>query len=241
MPRIRFSLGYVLTVGLVLLIPAATLLAADTAKSKGPPPVPVRVAAVVEKMVAEQISLVGTAEAVASSLVAAEVSGVVEHFPVKEGDFVHKGDVLVRLRSTERNIRRKGAVAAAETIRARLENAEKDLRRYSRLKDSDSIAARNYDEALYNHRALSQELLRSEAEIEHLEYEINQTNVVAPFSGFVAKEHTQVGEWINTGGPVVTLVNLGEVRITVDVPERYAVMLAPQSEVKVLVKSYDGK
>ena len=241
MQRIHFRLHWFLTIGLVLLILAPSLMAGDADKSKGPPPVPVRIALVEQKMVSEQVSLVGTTEAVATSTVAAEVSGVVEYFPVKEGAFVKKGDLLVRLISTELKIRLKGAVAARETIRARLELAEKELSRYSRLKDADSIAARKYDEALYNQRAFSQELLRSEADMERLEYEIKQTKVVAPFSGFVSTEHTQVGEWIKVGGPVVDLVDLGQIQVSVDVPERYAVMIAPQGEVKVMVKSISNE
>ena len=216
-------------------------MAGDADKSQGPPPVPVRIALVEQKKVSELVSLVGTTEAVATSIVAAEISGVVEYFPVQEGDFVKKGDLLVRLISTELKIRLKGAVAARGAIRARLELAEKELSRYSRLKDADSIAARNYDEALYNQRAFSQELLRSEADMERLEYEIKQTKVVAPFSGFVSTEHTQVGEWINVGGPVVNLVDLGQIKVSVDVPERYAVMIAPQEEVKVMVKSISNE
>ena len=237
MQRIHFRLHWFLTIGLAFLILAPSLMAGDADKSQGPPPVPVRIALVEQKMVSEQVSLVGTTEAVATSTVAAEVSGVVEYFPVKEGDFVKKGDLLVRLRSNELKIRLKGAVAAREMIRARLELAEKELNRYSRLKDADSIAARNYDEAFYNQRAFSQELLRSEADMERLEYEIKQTQVVAPFSGFISTEHTQVGEWINVGGPVVDLVDLGQIQASVDVPERYVVMIAPQGEVKVRVKS----
>lgn len=236
--RLKLSFyRYFLIPAAIFLISGSASLAGDKDKSKGPPPVPVRVAVVEKKMVSDQISLVGTAEAIARSIVAAEVSGVVEHFPVKEGDFVKKGKLLVRLRSTDLKLRLKGAVAAREKIRANLEYAEKELNRAIRLKDADSIAARKYDETLYNHLALSQEFLRSEAEIERLEYEIKQKRVVAPFSGFVAQEHTQVGEWIKDGGPVVTLIDLEQVRITVDVPERYAVMLIPQGKVKVMVKS----
>lgn len=241
MQRIHFRLHWFLTIGLAILILAPSLMAGDADKSQGPPPVPVRIALVEQKKVSELVSLVGTTEAVATSIVAAEISGVVEYFPVQEGDFVKKGDLLVRLISTELKIRLKGAVAARGAIRARLELAEKELSRYSRLKDADSIAARNYDEALYNQRAFSQELLRSEADMERLEYEIKQTKVVAPFSGFVSTEHTQVGEWINVGGPVVNLVDLGQIKVSVDVPERYAVMIAPQEEVKVMVKSISNE
>ncbi len=210
-------------------------------KPEGPPPAPVRVAAIIEETVSDQITLVGTTEPIARSIIAAEVAGIVEDFPVREGDFVEEGVVLVRLRSTDLVLRLKAAVAAREKVRANLVFAEKELDRYTKLKDADSIAARKYDEALYQHQSLEQELVRTEAEIAILDHDIEKKKVVAPFAGFVAEEHTQVGEWIPVGGPVVTLVDLAHIRITVDVPERYAVKLVRQSPVQVLVASLSNE
>jgi len=206
---------------------------------QGPPPVPVKVAPVIQETVSEQITLVGTTEPIARSKVAAEISGLVEEFPVREGDFVEKGKVLVRLRSKDLRLHLKAAEAVREKVRANLLFAEKELARYSKLKDADSIAARKYDEALFQDQSLEQELLRTEAEIDLLKDDIRKMTVVAPFSGYVAKEHTQIGEWLPMGGPreVVTLLDMGHVRITVDVPERYAVNLLPKSPVRVLVAS----
>lgn len=221
----------------IIIFTYSISLGSDISEQQGPPPAPVRVAIVEKKMVSNQLSLVGTTEAIAGSTVAAEVSGVVEHYPVKEGDFVEKGALLVRLRSTDLKLRLKGVIAAQERIRAKLKNAEKELTRFSKLKDADSIAARQYDEAFYNHNALLQEFLQKEAEVDCLEYEIKQKEVFTPFSGFIAEEYTQVGEWINNGGPVVRLVDLEQIRITVDVPERYVIMLSLQSEVMVMIKS----
>ncbi len=204
---------------------------------QGPPPAPVRVAPVTEKMVSDQITLVGTTEAIERSTVAAEVSGLVEDFPVREGDFVKKGELLARLRSTDLALRLKAALATREKVRANLAFSEKELTRYTKLKDADSIAASKYDEALYQYQALEQELLRTEAEIELLNDDIKKKRIVAPFAGFIAEEHAQVGEWIEVGGPVVTLVDLGHIKITVDVPERYAVQLSRKSLVRVLIAS----
>jgi RND family efflux transporter MFP subunit len=199
--------------------------------------VPVQVAEAQSRIISERITLVGTTEPFAESTIASEVSGVVEHFPVKEGDFVKERDLLVRLRSTGLKLRLKAAVAEREKVKANLENAEAELKRLAKLKESDSISTRRYEEADYLSRALRQELLKNKADIEYLQYEIDQKTVAAPLSGFVAKEHTQVGEWIQAGGSVVTLQDLIQIQVTVDVPERYAVMLKPKDEVKVQVKS----
>jgi membrane fusion protein (multidrug efflux system) len=235
--EVKTVLKYFLILSVLLCSHVPDSLAASGAKNQGPPKVPVRVATVSKKLVSNQISLIGTAEAVAESTVAAEVSGVVEYFPIREGDFVKKGQQLVRLKSTYLRLRFKAALASRDIIKANLENAGKELERVGKLMQTKSIAAKRYDNALYSHRALEKRLLQSDVEIEQLEYEIKQKEVVAPFSGFVAQEHTQVGEWINPGGAVATLIDLSKVRITVDVPERYSVTLSPKSKVRVWIKS----
>jgi RND family efflux transporter MFP subunit len=219
----------------------APAMASGKDQPKGPPPTPVRVAPVVKKMVSDQASLIGTTEAAATSTVAAEVSGIVEAFPVREGDFVKKGALLVRLRATELKLQLKGAQAGREKIRADLRLAEKELTRYRRLKKANSVAETRYDQAFTTHEALTQELIRIEADVDRLRYDLKRKQVVAPFSGFVAQEHTQVGEWINPGGAVVTLVDLSKIRVKVDVPERFVMGLAAGGRVMVLIRSLSDR
>ncbi|MDP2862028.1 MAG: efflux RND transporter periplasmic adaptor subunit [Desulfobacterales bacterium] len=242
----RFFFPAVVTLFLTVLNPAfisESLAGAPGNEGKKPDQqiTPVRVSAVEMKTVSEQVSLIGTAEAAAESMVASEVSGIVEHFPAKEGDFVKKGQLIVKLGSEEVDLRIKGARAQREKIKESLLFAEKELVRFTKLKESNSIASNKYDEVLYNYNALIQELKRSEADIESLLYELKRKQVFAPISGFVAKEHIEVGEWVNAGGPVVTLVDLSRIKISVDVPERYAVLLSSKSDVKVFIKSLPGR
>ena len=57
-------------------------------KKKAPPAVPVYASPVVKKTVRDQISLIGTTKHIRESVVASEVSGLVEAFYVKAVDFV---------------------------------------------------------------------------------------------------------------------------------------------------------
>ncbi len=138
---------YLLLAAALFLLIDSVSLAKEPDKGNGPPPTPVRVAVVEIKTVSNQVSLVGTTEAFEESTVASEVSGVVKYFPAKEGDFVKKGDVLVNLKETEVRLRLKSAIAAREKILANLQNAEKELKRVSRLKETNSIAEKQYDTA----------------------------------------------------------------------------------------------
>jgi RND family efflux transporter MFP subunit len=185
--------------------------------------------------------LIGTTASIRESVVASEVPGKVDAFFVQAGDAVKKGTRLASLNSNALKLRLKAAMAVREGIRSRRIQAEKELQRVSSLKDTNSVAQRQYDEAFYNHDALIKELMKNEVDIEQLEYEISKKNVRAPFAGLIAQEHIQVGEWVPIGGSIVTLVDLNNILIKVDVPEAVAVRVKLKSVVKVLIKSISSQ
>lgn len=59
------------------------------------------------------------------------------------------------------------------------------------------------------------------AAVEFLEDKLAQTAITAPFRGMVVKEHTEVGQWLSQGAPVVELLDLSSVEVSVPVPERH--------------------
>jgi len=235
LPRPPMSLPAAVAIAAVLMTSAAVAQSPD--EKKGPPPSPVRVETAESREVSNQITIVGTVEPAATSIVASEGDGVVAHFPVKEGDAVKQGDLLVTLRSTDLVLQKKAAVAAREVTRANLQRAEKELARQQQLKAANSVAERSYDDALASYGALTAELDSRNAALELLDYRIAQSRVLAPFAGLVADEHTQVGQWLTTGGSVVTLIDISHVYVTVDVPERYAVHVKKGGEVGVVIRS----
>ncbi|MFH1985725.1 MAG: efflux RND transporter periplasmic adaptor subunit [Pseudomonadota bacterium] len=236
-PLSRRLLSAVAVAVMASTVGATPVCAQDAAKKSGPPPSPVRIATAESREVSNQITIVGTVEAIATSIVASEGNGVVASFSVKEGDSVKKGDLLVTLRSTDLVLQRKATVAVREMTRVNLERARKELDRQEQLKAANSVAERSYDDALSSYGALAAELQRREAELELLDYRIAQTRVTAPFDGLVSDEHTQVGQWINTGGSVVTLIDISHVYVTVDVPERYAVHIPKGAAAGVIIRS----
>lgn len=71
-------------------------------------------------------------------------------------------------------------------------------------------------------RAQAEARIQVQAEaIRGLEDAIAEHSVVAPFDGFVTREHTQVGQWISKGGAVVEMIELEEVEIEIPVLETF--------------------
>jgi RND family efflux transporter MFP subunit len=55
--------------------------------------------------------------------------------------------------------------------------------------------------------------------VTRLEDELLRRRIEAPFDGYVTERYTEVGQWVDEGGPVVTLVRLDEVEVRVQVEE----------------------
>ena len=80
---------------------------------------------------------------------------------------------------------------------------------------------------------------RLEAQQEHvnfLEAELEKRTTVAPFDGFVVEEHTNKGQWLSKGDPVVTLADLKCVEVEVQVDQQYIDQIHPKSPVTLKIQ-----
>jgi RND family efflux transporter MFP subunit len=187
----------------------------------GRPPTPVRVVTVSSKQVQQSVSLVGTAEPRKRSLVASEVAGLVKAFPVKEGRFVNKGQLLASLRIDTLGIRLDSAVASHREAKTRYEQAQKDLERAKLLFDKELVTQKEMDDAITQEGALEKRLSQLEAEIRLVQDRLTKSTVLAPFAGWITKEYTEIGQWLEEGGSVVELVDLSYVEVQVPLPEEF--------------------
>jgi multidrug efflux pump subunit AcrA (membrane-fusion protein) len=65
--------------------------------------------------------------------------------------------------------------------------------------------------------------------------------IVAPFDGYISAENTEVGAWINKGGPVVEVVELAEVEVAIMVLEDHVVHLREGMAAKVMIGALTGQ
>lgn len=186
-----------------------------------PPASPVRVANVTKQEVARSATLVGTVEPRKRSVVASEIAGRVDQFPVKEGDLVKRGQLLARLGMQTLQIQHEAAIASRAEWQVRHEQAKLDLARVKTLFEKELVTRKEHDDAMAEELALGRRLVQLDAEIRQVEDRLAKSRVQAPFAGWVIKERTEIGEWVQEGGPVVEMVDLLRVRIEVPLPERY--------------------
>lgn len=75
------------------------------------------------------------------------------------------------------------------------------------------------------------------AVLERLQHNLERTEIRAPFDGFIVSRSTEVGEWIEPGGPVCQMVDLETVKVRVDVPESAITFAQPGQAATVEIEA----
>lgn len=170
---------------------------------------------------------VGTIEEKASAALSFAVPGTISRMYVDEGERVTKGRLLAELDPT--SVRQ-----SYEAAKATLEQAEDACRRLKILYDGKSLPEIKWVEA---QTRLSQ--ARSAYQIARKN--LDDTRLVAPFSGVIGKRRLSAGENAVPGVPVVTLLDIDKVKVRFSVPEREIAALSTDSRVEVRVAALNDR
>lgn len=201
------------------------------------PPSPVRYTEAREYPVRRTVQLPGTVEARRVSTVASEIAGLVMEFSGNEGRTVNKGQVLAQLRQENHELSLRAAEAQLKEDEARLKLSERNLERARDLFNTKDFSQKQLDDAQYEFNAWQGRIDRLKAEIARIRDDIERHTIRAPFNGVVIKKHTELGQWIAQGGPVVELQSVDELEVAVEVPERYFSSLKLHARTRVSFES----
>ncbi|MEM8877904.1 MAG: efflux RND transporter periplasmic adaptor subunit [Pseudomonadota bacterium] len=216
----------VLAVGLGLIFAIGNQARAQ----EGPAAVGVGLAKVVS--LSETAPILGQLVAPTRSTLAARVVGVVADVPVKIGDVVSEGDLLVMIDRERLEIVRNAARASREqaqasvtTARANFDLARQAFERLEQLRGSAAFSRGQFDDAARRvdvaRSAIAEadaRLAAAEAALSEADYNLRHTQVRAPVSGTVIDRQAQVGQYLTIGAPVITVLDNSELEIEANVP-----------------------
>jgi len=175
--------------------------------------------------VAQEVKFDGVIEAINQATVSAQTSGRVLELPVDVGDFVKKGDLIVRFTDVEQKARAASAQAKFAEARAQ----------YSRMQDMLSkrlIAKADFDKAESAFKS-------AEANFKEANEGASNTAIYAPYAGIVVSRMIKVGETVAPGTPLLTGLSLEQLRAQVDIPQQHIGPVRKFKKARVLLA--DGK
>lgn len=225
---------------------AAALAPASGTAQDGRRPALVEVNPVREEPIVQTVPVVGRLAAREHGIVAAAIAGPVADFPIRVGQRVEAGEVLLVLARDlpAARLAQKEADEALEAARVRTAEAEvalvrQELERLERLEGSSAFPKAAYDDKrqeLVRRRSRVREakaaLDRARMQREMAAIELARTTVRAPYAGVVTARHVSPGGYVRAGDSVATLVDDRRLELEADVPTDRLAGLAPGVEVR---------
>ncbi|MFO7706240.1 MAG: efflux RND transporter periplasmic adaptor subunit [Halopseudomonas sp.] len=138
----------------------------------------------------------------------AQVSGRVEKLSRQQGDQVLAGDVLLELSDEGRSMQLAQARAHYRLRQTELQSTRK-LRASNYATETDIVR-------------LEGELARAAAELKSAELAVQYNRPLAPFAGVVDRRYVDVGELVQSGAALVSLVNVTRLKATAQIPQQDA-------------------
>lgn len=155
------------------------------------------------------LRLVGTVETSDDVQLSAEVSGKVFMHVVSEGQKVQKGQTILRIDDAKLS----QEVARLEAVVAQYETTWK---RVQTLYEEENIGSEiDYLNAKYAYD-------QNKSALSSLSVDLENTEIIAPFTGVVETIFVEEGEMVAPGMPAIRLIGANQFVISAGVPARYA-------------------
>lgn len=172
--------------------------------------------------------------------VASETSGRITEVNFDQGDWVEKGELLVRLDDDVVQAQIRRLRATIERVRTQLETARKDLQREESLFREGVGAEKAYDDAQSRVRTLEVQVTEAQASLQEAEVLESKFEIFAPVRGRIAERHVSPGEYVDPGVPVAHLVKIDLVKFEFSLAERDVPRVSVGQELEFTVDAYPG-
>jgi RND family efflux transporter MFP subunit len=199
------------------LIACALALASAHAAEPPPPAAVVEVARADIARIAPRRWVPGGVVSRDDAKLATSAAGRVDYI-AEVGTRVAAGERVAKLEDRAIRLRLEDTQAEVARIRAQRELAERQSDRLGKLAASHSIAANQADEARAQVAQYAAQLRQAQVRVREAQYELDQTEVRAPFPGVVTERLAMRGEFVATGAAIAHLVDTGHLEARVQAP-----------------------
>jgi HlyD family secretion protein len=224
---------------------------------KKEPVITVQTEKVARRNLTETVTANGKIYPVLQVHISPEVSGEIIELPVKEGQKVKKGDLLLKINPdvyqaalNQTKAAYESSVAAKITADAALEKADTDYKRnkdlFARklLSESDYIGFKvAQEQAAAQLESAIDQVAVAKANVDSAQDSLNKTTIVSPLDGTISELNSQLGERVlgtvqNAGTDIMIISDLTAMEARVDVGEMDVVLIKTGQKARLDVDSY---
>lgn len=131
-------------------------------------------------------------------------AGQISKIHVKEGDYVHKGQLLAELDDTDYRL-------AVEALQVQYDQLVDETKRTKQLFESKSVSANDYEKAIAGLKQLGVQLQANKNKL-------NYTRLYAPTDGYVQAVNFSRSEMVDAGTSVFQIMDVSHFEVVADIP-----------------------
>jgi HlyD family secretion protein len=190
-------------------------------------------------------------------IITPEVTGEIVSLPVKEGDKIKKGDLLIRIKGDIYVAQKERAAANLQSAKSQLAMRKAELEKikldFNRIKElhqkklsSDSELESAQSSFLSAQAALQgaeANVLQMGASLREIEEQINKTAIYSPMNGTITQLNVELGERVlgsgfSQGTNIMTVSDLSNMEATVEVDENDVVLVSLGDTARIKVDAF---
>lgn len=243
-------------IGVVILILVLVVLLG----SKRENIIPVQTEKVARRTITQVVTASGQIQPEITVKINAEVSGEIVSLPVKEGNKIRKGDLLVRIKPDQYQAAVDQAQAGLSSAKAALAlqsaslekaqtefNRGKDLYSKKLISDQDFITLKTaLDVAKAQYQAAEAGVAQAAASLKQSKEALYKTTIYSPIDGVVSQLISELGERVSgssftQGTQIMTVADLSRMEAQVNVGENDVVLLSVGDTSLIEVDAYPDR
>jgi membrane fusion protein, multidrug efflux system len=183
--------------------------------------IPVSVAVAHEQSLQRSAEIQGALYAKERTTIASQVEGNVADVSADMGDSVAAGQVMLRIDPREYQLHAGSAEAALNQASARAANSAARYARALELRRDGTIAPEQFDQIAATMRMDQADQQAAQRALDLAKKKLSDTEIRAPFAGFVQKRMVSLGEYVAPGKDVYELIATDPIKLRCPMPERY--------------------
>lgn len=187
---------------------------------------PVYVTEIRSARVYDSVEALGTANAMESVNITANVSDLLREIHFTDGQYLKQGDVIAVLEQRQ-------LAAQLAAGKARLDQEERELTRLEGLLKDRAVPRQDYDQRLTAVEITARDL-------EAIEATLAYRTILAPFDGIAGVRNISVGALVQPGDVITTLDDISRIKLDFTVPSAYLSALKSGGAIEAEAEALPG-
>jgi len=200
--------------------------------------IPVRVTVIKPQRIEWGLNVVGIIMPDKGVDILAEVGGKVKNIYFNIGDYVQKDRILIKLDDEYKRYDLIRTEAQYKSARVDLKQSELDLQRYKRLLEESGVSQLDYENVKLKRDVSEANFLTAESMYKTAKRQLADTEIKAPFGGFISQKMVEVGNMAAVGTPAARIIDIQMVKLSVEVADRDIIYIKNGDKVRIKIDAY---